>query len=75
LLRESESFNVFHISQISLSGCRALWHLKMPFAAFRVRLNEMLADGAAVLPVKVNVMGLKGSRSMLLEAEDLTAAE
>jgi len=35
----------------------------------------MLADGAAVLPVKVNVMGLKGSRSMLLEAEDLTAAE
>jgi len=47
----------------------------MPFAAFRVRLNEMLADGAAVLPVKVNVMGLKGSRSMLLEAEDLTAAE
>lgn len=35
----------------------------------------MLADGAAVLPVKVNVMGLRGSRSMLLEAEDLTAAE
>ena len=56
-------------------GCKALWHLKMLFAAFRERLTEMLADVAVILPLKVSVTCLKGSRSTLLEAEDLRAAE
>lgn len=56
-------------------GCKVLWHLKMLFAAFRERLTEMLADAAVILPLKVSLMCLKGSRSTLLEAEGLRAAE
>lgn len=55
--------------------CKVLGHLKMLFAAVRERLTEMLADAAVILPLKVSVMCLKGSRSTLLEAEDLRAAE
>lgn len=46
----------------------------MLFAAFRGEAEGTLADGAAVLPVKVSAVGLKGSKSALLEAEGLTAA-
>lgn len=56
-------------------GYNVLWHLKMLFAAFRERLTEMLAGMAVILPLKVSVTCLKVSRSTLLEAEDLGAAE
>lgn len=65
--------SIFHKSLCL--GCKVPWRLKMLFAAFRARLMEMLAEAAVIMPVKVSVMCLKGSRSVLLEAEDLRAAE
>lgn len=56
-------------------GCKVLRRLKMLFAAFRARLMETLANAAVVVPVKVSVMCLKGSRSTPLESEDLRPAE